>query len=76
MPRREQLERIAEVCLSLHKMADYFLNNEPQNLRVEDFDRIALELEEIARMVDMFTGQLAREEGCSPSGEKAAAETT
>lgn len=60
--RRPQLEKIAQVCLSLHKLADYFLNNEPTNLRVEDFDRLALEIEEIARVVDSFCDELAREE--------------
>jgi len=60
--RRQQLEKIAQVCLSLHKLADYFLNNEPGNLRVEDFDRLALEIEEVARVVDSFCDQLAREE--------------
>ena len=60
--RRQQLEKIAQVCLSLHKLADFFLNNEPVNLRVEDFDRLALEIEEIARVVDSFADELAREE--------------
>jgi hypothetical protein len=59
--RHQQLEKIAQVCLSLHKMADYFLNNEPCNLRVEDFDRLALEIEEIARVVDSFCDELAQE---------------
>lgn len=59
--RRLQLEKIAQVCLSLHKLADYFLNNEPGNLRLEDFDRLALEIEEIARVVDSFSDELAGE---------------
>lgn len=59
---RQQLEKIAQVCLSLHKLADYFLNNEPANLRVEDFDRLAVEIEEIARVMDSFADELARGE--------------
>lgn len=59
--RRRQLDKIARVCLSLHKLADFFLNNEPANLRVEEFDRIALDIEEIARVVDSFCDELARE---------------
>lgn len=61
--RRRQLDKIAQVCLSLHKLADFFLNNEPGNLRIEDFDRIALDIEEIARVVDSFCDELAREGG-------------
>lgn len=60
--RRLQLEKIAQICLSLHKLADYFLNNEPANLRVDDFDRLAVEIEQIARVVDSFCDELAREE--------------
>jgi hypothetical protein len=50
--RQARLKQIATVCLTLRKRADYLLNNEPENLTLEDLDRMAVELEEMARLVD------------------------
>lgn len=61
--KKTRLKDIMEVCLTLHKRADYFLNNEPEHLSVEDFDAIALELEEVARKVDGFCEALIQETG-------------
>lgn len=49
---QSRLKQIATVCLALRKRADYLLNNEPENLTVEDLDQMAMELEEMARLVD------------------------
>ena len=51
---RDRVKQIAEVCIALRKMADYLLNNEPENLTAEDFDRMAVDLEGVARTVDGF----------------------
>ncbi len=59
--KRARLKEIMEVCLTLHKRADFFLNNEPEHLTVEDFDAVALELEEVARKVDGFCEALIQE---------------
>jgi len=59
--KRSRLKEIMEVCLTLHKRADFFLNNEPEHLAVEDFDAIAMELEEVARQVDGFCEALIEE---------------
>ncbi len=59
--KRSRLKEIMDVCLTLHKRADYFLNNEPENLTEEDFDAIAMELEEVARKVDGLCGDLIQE---------------
>lgn len=50
--RQSRLKQIATICLTLRKRADYLLNNEPENLNLEDLDRMAVELEEMARLVD------------------------
>jgi len=50
--KQARLKQIATVCLTLRKRADYLLNNEPENLTVEDLDRMAMELEEMAILVD------------------------
>lgn len=50
--KQSRLKQIATVCLTLRKRADYLLNNEPENLTLEDLDRMAMELEEMARLVD------------------------
>jgi len=54
MNRKQCLKDIATVCLALRQCADFFLHNEPENLSVEDFDRIAMEMEELARFIDNF----------------------
>ncbi len=48
------IRRIAEVCLTLRKRANFFQDNEPEHLNREDFDAIAAELEAIADLVDGF----------------------
>ncbi len=52
LTEEERLKLIASVCLRLRKRADFFLNTEPENLTVVDFDLIADELERLARDVD------------------------
>jgi hypothetical protein len=54
MSRKQCLKDIATICLALRQRADFFLHNEPENLSVEDFDRIAMEMEELARTIDNF----------------------
>lgn len=54
-----RLKNIARICLTLRKRADYLMNNEPENLTMEDLDKMAMELEEMARLVD----ELIEEEG-------------
>ncbi len=49
---QELVKQIAGICLALRKHADFFQNTEPENLSNEDFDRIAEELELLARSVD------------------------
>ncbi len=47
-----RVKQIAAICLALRKQADFFRNTEPENLANADFDRIAQELELLARSVD------------------------
>ncbi len=48
------LKRIAQVCIGLRKLANFFQDNDPENLSREDFDQVAGELEELAAVVDDF----------------------
>lgn len=57
MTEEERLKIIANVCMTLRKRADYFLNSEPENLTIEDFDKVAEELEILARDVDSLLDQ-------------------
>ncbi|MFW5837859.1 MAG: hypothetical protein ACOCVM_07600 [Desulfovibrionaceae bacterium] len=59
--RHGYLKDIAAVCLALRQRADYFLHNEPENLSVEDFDNIAIEMEELARTIDNFVDYFGQE---------------
>jgi hypothetical protein len=58
---RSYLKDIAAVCLALRQRADFFLHNEPENLSVEDFDAIAVEMEELARTIDNFVDYFSQE---------------
>ena len=57
MTEEERLKIIANVCMTLRKRADYFLNSEPENLSIDDFDKVAEELEILARDVDSLLDQ-------------------
>lgn len=57
LTEEERLKLIANVCMTLRKRADFFLNTEPENLTIEDFDQIAEELEILARDVDNLLDQ-------------------
>ncbi|QJT10141.1 hypothetical protein [Oceanidesulfovibrio marinus] len=48
------LKRIAQVCIGLRKLANYFQDNDPEHLSREDFDQVASELEDLAAVVDNF----------------------
>ena len=61
--------QIAEICLTLRKRADFFLNNEPQNMTIEEFDRIAKELETVAVQVDSLAIGLAEAAEIAQSGQ-------
>ncbi|MFW5734194.1 MAG: hypothetical protein ACOCWR_03950 [Oceanidesulfovibrio sp.] len=48
------LKRIAQVCIGLRKLANFFQDNDPEHLGREDFDQVAAELEDLAAVVDDF----------------------
>lgn len=48
------LKQIAQVCIGLRKLANFFQDNDPEHLSREDFDQVAEELEELAAVVDDF----------------------
>ncbi len=56
----DTLKQIAQVCIGLRKLANYFQDNDPEHLSREDFDEVAAELEKLAAVVDNFLEEPGR----------------